>query len=93
MSPITSPRAHNPPYPSPFPPRPGVDPTVPQVHVTPPMVYIEATYEYKELTRELATEAPPSEAELNELGKAGWELVSVLNDGRSARWYFKRLGR
>jgi len=93
MSPFAASRIHNPPYQPPFPPRPGVDPTVPHVHVTPPMVYVETTFEYKELARELATEAPPSEAELNELGKAGWELVSVLNDGRTARWYFKREGR
>lgn len=71
---------------------PLVDPNLPRVHVTPPVVYVEPTFQYKTVTRQLAGEGPPlSEAEMNEFGKAGWELVSILNDGRASHFYFKRV--
>jgi hypothetical protein len=95
MTPTASLRAHQPsPLPPPRPRHPGFDPELADVHVVPPMVYVEPVFEYKELTRDLAAgAAPPTEAELNELGRAGWELVSVLHDGRTARFYFKRATR
>ena len=60
-----------------------------EVHVNPPLVYVAAAFEYKEVTRANAA-GLPSETELNDLGKAGWELVAVLSDGASAHFYFKR---
>jgi hypothetical protein len=99
MSSFAAPRAHltqyppQPPFP-PFPPRPGTDPNLPPIHLTPPVVYVEPAYEYKQVSRDLVGgEAPIAEAELNELGGAGWELVSVLSDGSTAHFYFKRIGR
>lgn len=96
MTSFSAQRAHLPPYPPqpPYPPRPGTDPNLPGIRVTPPVVYVETSFEYKQVRRDLAAgEAPISEAELNELGDAGWELVSVLNEGRTAHFYFKRVGR
>ena len=95
MSPHAAPRAHEPhypPFPPPLPTPPGFDPT-PRVRIAPPMVYVEETFEYRTLTRDLTTATPPTEAELSALGKEGWELVSVLHDGRTAHWYFKRVAR
>ena len=42
--------------------------------IQPPMIYIkeEPVWEYKQLVRNLAKDQPPSEAELNALGKDGW---------------------
>ena len=77
----------------PFPPHPGFDPHLPHVRVVPPVVYVEPTFEYKQLTRAIAGAAPVTEDELNELGKVGWELVSILNDGQTAHFYFKRVAR
>ncbi|MHB1298193.1 MAG: hypothetical protein ACYC0B_06665 [Gemmatimonadaceae bacterium] len=96
MSSFTAPHASLTQYPSqpPLPPRPGIDPNLPEIRVTPPVVYVERAYEYKQVGRGLVTgEAPITDAELNELGGAGWELVSVLSDGSTARFYFKRIGR
>ena len=93
MSPVAAPRAHQPPYQPPFPPQPGVDPGTPQVRIATPMVYVEPAFEYKALSRELGSAPPLNEAELAELGKDGWELVSVVGDGRSAHFYFKRATR
>lgn len=91
MSPVPLSRIQQPPYPPP-PLPPLVDPNLPPVHVTPPMVYVEPTFEYKTVTRQGSTEEPPlSETEMNELGKAGWELVSILSDGRVSHFYFKRV--
>ena len=93
MSPVTAPRAEvPPPFPSPFPPPfppPGPVPPIPQVNVRPPMVFVEAAWEYKHITREAAAQ-PLAEAELNELGTGGWELVAVLNDPSGTHYYFKR---
>lgn len=77
-----------------MPPLPGTEPRLADVHAVPPVVYVEASYEYRLVSRELGSgTAPLAEAELNELGQAGWELVSVLDDGRSAHFYFKRTAR
>ena len=85
--------AYQPPTHPPFPPGPGVEPGLPEVHVSPPLVYVEPRFEYKQLAREIAQGAPMSDAELEELGRAGWELVSVLGDGRTAYFYFKRVAQ
>ena len=93
MSPLATSRAQQPYQPQPpIPQHPGTEPGLPEVHVNPPLVYVEATFEYKQLSRELAN-GPITEGELNELGREGWELVSVLSDGHTAHFYFKRLGR
>jgi hypothetical protein len=53
------------------------------------MVFVPATWEYKQVVRR-----PPQgllqEAELNALGAEGWELVSVVGEGGSVHFYFKR---
>lgn len=93
MTPFTSSRTQQPYQPQPpIPQHPGTEPGLPEVHVNPPLVYVEPTFEYKQLSRGLA-KGPITEAELNELGRGGWELVSVLSDGHTAHFYFKRLGR
>lgn len=94
MTSLASSRVQQPPYPPQpaIPQHPGTEPGLPDVHVNPPMVYVEPTFEYKQLSRELA-KGPIAEEELNALGREGWELVSVLSDGRTAHFYFKRLGR
>jgi hypothetical protein len=57
-----------------------------------PMIYIkeEPAWEYKQLVRNLAKDHPPSEAELNALGKDGWELAGVFKDSPFVYFYFKR---
>jgi hypothetical protein len=71
----------------PFPPRPS-EPR--DTRIAPPWVPIEPRWEYKELTRDLATEAPPNEAELNALGMEHWELAGVVQEGQQVHFYFKR---
>ncbi len=58
-----------------------------------PMVYVKdkTVWEYKLLTRNLAKEEAPNEAELNALGKEGWELAGITTDHPIVRFYFKRL--
>ena len=69
-----------------FPDQPAPKPTLP------PMVYVteKTIWEYKQVTRELS-EGAPTEEQLNQFGKEGWELVSILNN--SERYYldFKRM--
>jgi len=56
------------------------------------MVYVEKRlkWEYKQIVRNLRKESPPDEAELNELGEAGWELSGVAQQPPLAYFYFKR---
>jgi hypothetical protein len=58
--------------------------------VEPPWVAFEPRWEYKELIRDLRSEGPPSEGDLNALGKERWELAGVLREGPRAHFYFKR---
>lgn len=60
--------------------------------IQPPMIYVseEPRWEYKQLVRNLEKEQPPTEAELNALGKEGWELAGVLNHSPLVYFYFKR---
>lgn len=47
------------------------------------------TWEYKRLTR--PTDTPEvDEADLNALGREGWELVGVVPGPTSTHFYFKR---
>jgi hypothetical protein len=75
-------------WPFPFPPSPEPDPQRRDVQVHTPVVFVPPTYEYKHLTRGVAVTL--SEAELNELGAAGWELSGVVVVGADAHFYFKR---
>ncbi len=56
-----------------------------------PIVYVKqkTAWKYKQLVKDADTQ--PTEAELNELGEQGWELVSVAMNGGSSYMYFKRL--
>ena len=88
MSTVFGPRVH--PGSATTPPSRPYDPEhLTEVHVSPPLVYVAAAFEYREVTRAIGA-GLPSEAELNDLGKAGWELVAVLSDGAAAHFYFKR---
>jgi len=53
-------------------------------------VYELPRWEYKVLVKTPEDEAVPSEAELNLLGRSGWELVGVTPFPAGARFYFKR---
>lgn len=59
-----------------------------------PMVYEdeESHWQYKHIRQNLDEEEPLDEDRLNELGKKGWELVTVFNHQSIAHYYFKRLG-
>ena len=60
--------------------------------VRPPMVYVEkpVRWEYKQIVRNLEKEQLLDEAELNELGKEGWELSGTAQQPPLAYFYFKR---
>ena len=67
----------------PLPPPTGTPMPVPHVRMRP------SRWEYKRLTR--TADAPDlDEAELNELGRDGWELVGVVANPQGAQFYFKR---
>lgn len=93
MPSLASSQGYQPPPQPPFPPGPGIEPGLPEVHVSPPLVYVEPRFEYKQLAREITGGPPVNDAELDELGRGGWELVSVLSDGRTAYFYFKRVAQ
>jgi hypothetical protein len=71
----------------PFPQQPD------QPDVQPPMVYVteRTVWEYHVLTRDLDKAEVPTQTELNELGKARWELTGILTVASQAYFYFKRL--
>ena len=58
----------------------------------PPMVYVYegTTWEYKTLSRDLVHESLPTEAEMNTLGAAGWELAGVVRQPDKVHFYLKR---
>lgn len=70
-----------------------IPPQEPKQSARPPMIYIEKQlkWEYKEIIRNLERENPPDEAELNALGKEGWEMSGVAQQLPLAYFYFKRL--
>ncbi len=71
-----------------------IPPREPQQHepIRPPMIYIErrATWEYKQISRNVESEKPLDESELNELGKDGWEMTGIVQQTSSVHYYFKR---
>ena len=70
-----------------------IPPREPQQNpVRPPMVYVEkpVKWEYKQIVRNLEKEQLLDEAELNELGKEGWELSGTAQQPPLAYFYFKR---
>jgi len=70
-----------------------IPPREPQQNpVRPPMVYVEKPlkWEYKLMIRNLDSEQPLDEKELNALGKEGWELSGIAQQQVLAYFYFKR---
>ena len=70
-----------------------IPPREPQQNpVRPPMVYVKkpVKWEYKQIVRNLEKEQLLDEAELNELGKEGWELSGTAQQPPLAYFYFKR---
>lgn len=60
--------------------------------IRPPMIYVEkrVSWEYKQIVRNLESETPLDEQELNELGEEGWEMTGVAHHQSFAYFYFKR---
>ena len=60
--------------------------------VRPPMVYIEKSlkWEYKQIVRNLESEKPLDESELNLLGEQGWEMTGIVQQPPVTYFYFKR---
>lgn len=60
--------------------------------IRPPMIYVEKRlkWEYKQVTRDLQSEKPFAEKELNELGEEGWELTGIAQHPPLTYYYFKR---
>lgn len=60
--------------------------------IRPPMIYVEQrlAWEYKQITRNLENEKPLEEAELNQLGKDGWEMTGIAQHPPLTYFYFKR---
>ena len=60
--------------------------------VRPPMVYVEkpVKWEYKQIIRNLESEQPLDEKELNALGEEGWELSGIAQQQALSYFYFKR---
>ena len=72
------------PYPAAPPlPEPGTALPLPMVHVTP-------TWVYKRIQRPLVELAGIAESELDVLGADGWELTSVVAEGGTVHFFFKR---
>jgi hypothetical protein len=63
-----------------------------QEPVRPPMIYVkkQLTWEYKQIVRNLASETPLAESELNELGKDGWKMSGIAQQASLLYYYFKR---
>jgi hypothetical protein len=68
------------------------DPLPPPSPLTIPVVSVrdDPRWEYRRVTRNLRTEDPPSEAELDALGADGWELAGLFSDSPFLYLYFKR---
>jgi hypothetical protein len=63
-----------------------------QEPVRPPMIYVkkQLAWEYKQIVRNLTSESPLAEPELNELGKDGWEMSGIAQQASLLYYYFKR---
>ena len=60
--------------------------------VRPPMIYVDKklTWEYKQILRNLESEKPLDEKELNELGEDGWEMIGIAQHHPLTYYYLKR---
>ena len=60
--------------------------------VRPPMIYVEKQWkwEYKQIVRNLESEKPLDEQELNALGEDGWEMTGIAQQPPVTHYYFKR---
>lgn len=60
--------------------------------IHPPMIYIEKQlkWEYKQIVRNLESEKPLDEKELNALGEDGWEMTGIAQQPPLGYFYFKR---
>lgn len=78
----------------PKPPLPHVpqplEPPGPRVQAPTVFVYEREEWEYKVIERNASGDQMVSESELNELGRAGWELTGVVSAGQQAKLIFKR---
>jgi hypothetical protein len=56
------------------------------------MVYVgkPVKWEYKQIVRNLESEQPLDENELNALGEEGWDLSGIAQQPPLAYFYFKR---
>lgn len=63
-----------------------------QEPVRPPMIFIkkQLIWEYKQVVRNLESEKPLEEAELNTLGEDGWEMSGIAQNPPLTYYYFKR---
>jgi hypothetical protein len=59
----------------------------------PSMVYVRKSlvWEYKQIVRNLESEKPLDEEELNKYGSDGWELSGIAQQAPFMYFYFKRL--
>jgi hypothetical protein len=60
--------------------------------IRPPMIYVEKQlkWEYKQIARNLESEKPLDETELNALGEEGWELTGLAQQPPITYFYFRR---
>lgn len=70
---------------------PPFDPK-PAESARPSTIYVKKTlkWEYKQIVRNLESEQPLDEPELNALGEEGWELSGVAQQPPLTYFYFKR---
>jgi hypothetical protein len=54
------------------------------------MVHVTPTWVYKRIQRPLVELAGIADSELDALGADGWELTSVVAEGGTAHFFFKR---
>jgi hypothetical protein len=61
--------------------------------VQPPTVYVyeRQQWEYRVVTKNVVDQPTPSEADLNALGRDGWELVGVVQLPATIQFFFKRV--
>jgi len=75
------------------PERPQPHPEQPQVGaIQAPLIYVKEkpVWAYKQLVRDLKKEPAPTEEDLNQLGKDGWELAGMFTQESTAYFYFKK---
>jgi hypothetical protein len=71
-----------------FPKRPLVPEQPSRLPVQPPTVFV---YERQEWEYKVVNAPALTEADLNALGKDGWELTGVVSAPDNVQFYFKRL--